>query len=349
MSYPTWLIRFDAGPEIGLGHWYRCLALAEELKRQGETDVQLWTNPLAPSLMEIAQAKQIRVDSSDRWNDPDYLQARLRQVPSPVLVLDLMETSLELVRAAKTCAVVASIGGGGEGRNEVDVRIDGMIPRAGYTDGFRGGHLYVGPDYVILRPIFDAPPAAIVREKVERVLIALGGDAAGVGPVVARLIAELRPELFVDVMVGPLAAKRSTLPERVVCHRAVENPRPLMERADVALISGGMTGYELMRLGIPMLFLPQVPHQIVTSRAFEEAGVGFAFAGIANQPTDAISDWLRIAWERILPRSIRSSMSERGRALVDGGGLSRVVHILRQANTSSELHAQTGFPTKGAL
>lgn len=349
MSNPAWLIRFDAGPEIGLGHWYRCLALAEELKRQGEVDIRLWTNPLAPSLMEIAQTKQLRIQTSDRWNDPDYVLAQLLQVPSPVLVLDLMDTSADLVRAAKTCALVASIGGGGEGRNAVDVRIDGMIPRPGYTDGFRGGNLYVGPEYVILRPIFDEPPIGVVKEKVERALIALGGDAAGVGVDFACLLVDMRPDLRVDVLLGPLAPTRTNLSDRVICHRAVDNPRPVMERADVALISGGMTGYELMRLGIPMLFLPQVPHQIITSRAFEQAGVGFAYRDIAVKPDRPIAEWLRDAWQKLSPRDVRAHISERGRTLVDGGGLRRVAQILIDCTRSGRTAVQVNAHSEGAL
>lgn len=349
VTAPFWAIRFDAGADIGLGHWYRCVALAEELKSCGHERVSLWTNDVEPALLDHARARGLHIDPSTNWGDIDYLTARLDGQQDARLILDLMCTSVELVMHAKRHAWVISIGGDGEGRNVVDVRIDGMIPRPSYTDGYRGPHLFVGPEFVILRPYFKHPPAVNVSPVIRRVLIAMGGDASGIGVKVGCMMAEMFPETEVTVLVGPLAASGVALPESIRVHRGVENPRPIMERADIAIISGGMTGYELMRLGIPMLILPQVPHQLISGRAFQKAGVGLAFDRIAGAPTQEVANWLRSAIRDVASYDTRLRMSNTGRQLVDGAGAQRIVSIIESCSPRVQAPNASFMSNKGIL
>ncbi len=322
------LIRFDAGPEVGLGHWYRCVALAEELIRRGQ-NVCLLVNPLEPALATELHLKRISFVESLRWDTTEVMSVFLADKKKGILILDTMDTKADYVQELSRQTLIITIGGSGEGRDYAPVRIDGMIPRPGYADGFRGQQLYVGPEYLILRDIFRKVPQIRIREQMARVLVALGGDAHGVGGKLAEIIVNLFPEFYVDVLLGPLAkrAKEETH-SRISFHHNVDNPRYLLEAADVVMVSGGMTTYEAMRMGIPVLVAPQVPLQEITSKAFVDYGVGLVISRREQKMDDDLRVAIRNSLLRLADVSLRRNCAEKGRNLVDGNGLCRVADIV---------------------
>jgi len=324
------LFRFDVGRTIGLGHWYRCLALANELRCCGASRIVFLVNPLEMPLKHQLSLEKFQYLESPSWLQWDTIQAVLEEYQNAVILLDTMESEVEYVKQLATKAFVITIGGSGDGRNHAQVRIDGMIPRLGFANGFQGKVLYVGPEYLILRKEFLPEPTFMVKPSIRRVFIALGGDTEALGLSVAQALVEVCPELQITVLVGPLADVALTGNAGLVqiC-QAVANPRPLMESSDLGITSGGMTTYELLRLGVPVLMLPQNPLQEPAAMSFMQAGVGLCIFGNDQKP-DHIRSVLKEKMASMMPQEVRLQYSLNGRRLVDGCGLKRVMDIIER-------------------
>jgi spore coat polysaccharide biosynthesis predicted glycosyltransferase SpsG len=344
---PVIAIRFDADEEIGLGHWYRCVALAKELMRR-KRRVRLLVNNIGAPLQAELRERGLDFCMMPQWTDDAFRRAlEGDRERGCAIVLDTMNTSAEIVCALQAWTRVITIGGSGPGRDVADVRVDGMIPRPGYADRFVGRALYLGPEYVILREVFTQPVEDVAMGAIRRVFVALGGDAAGAGIRVARLLAAQRPTWLIDVMIGPLADVGLAPPSGATAHRNVANPRPLMERCDLAVCSGGMTTYELARLGKPVILLPQVALQDAPARAFEKAGLGFVIERELQQDDARFSAALSACVQKMEDLELRRQISATARRLVDGRGLDRVADIVERWTVADARDVQTVASKEG--
>jgi spore coat polysaccharide biosynthesis protein SpsF len=98
-------------------------------------------------------------------------------------------------------------------------------------------------------------------------------------------------------------------------------------RADLALISFGVTAYELAALGVPSLYLTLTQDHADSASAFCRAGMG----EIVRQDPDSIASALT---KLIGDRSRRDAMSESGRATIDGKGAERIAAELAAVSAS---------------
>ena len=322
------LFLFEAGAKIGLGHWVRCFALMQELQ-QVQPSIQsiAMTNPLDPILKRKLEQNGLICVETDHWSAPRVLDLA-RRSGSTCIVLDLLDTGLAFVAELSPSLRVISIGGSGSGREHVHVRIDGMIERPGFSKGFRGEKLLSGPEYVILRRSFQDCEPIKIRNQIADVLVTLGGDAEGHGVMVARLINRLDSSVRIRVILGPLACTTDEeLPEQIKLCYDVADPVPLMRESDLAVTSGGMTTYELLRLGVPTVIVATVDGQVLPAVAFDERGVARYIGRISEHQASLLAK-LEQAWKLLASSEERRLLSGRARALVDGRGLERVARII---------------------
>jgi len=329
------LFLFEAGEKIGLGHWVRCIALMQELQ-QGHPCIQCigMTNPLDPVLKRELEHSSLFCVENHEWSAAQVLDIA-KQFCSTCIVLDLLDTSVAFVTELKPALRVISIGGSGDGRDYVHVRIDGMIERPGFSEGFRGEKLFLGTEYVILRKSFQDCKPIPIRNHIANVLIALGGDVGGHGLMLARLINRLNNAVQIRVILGPLARRTDeTLPKGLQLCYDVADPIPLMRESDLAVTSGGMTTYELLRLGVPTIIVPTVEAQVMPAVAFDERGVA-KYIGRINEDQTSLFAKLKEAWKLLASTKERRVLSREGRSLVDGRGLQRVSRIIREEVTET--------------
>ncbi|TDU70667.1 glycosyl transferase family 28 [Prosthecobacter fusiformis] len=235
-------------------------------------------------------------------------------------ILDLIATPLPLVIELKKRGLVLSIGGAGEGRDEVDVRIDGMIPRPDFHGRFTGRELHLGPEFVILRDVFVKASPHLPPPVLSRVLITLGGDAEGRGLNLGRDCAHTVTSLLFDVVVGPLYRGRlEEGPSSLTLHQTPNDMLTMLQRAEVVICSGGMTAYECCRLGLPMIIFPQTPLQRDAACTFVSHG-----AALMAETSHEVCQTL----VRLQDEDLRASLSTQAQRLVDGQGLYRVASLI---------------------
>lgn len=323
-------LRFNAGSQTGMGHWYRCLALLDVIKKKSLSEIVLLVNPLPETLIKELKQKNIRFLVSSRWGELSQMEKVLSARQNSLIVIDTLNTQEDYIKKLTRLARVITIGGSGKGRNYANVRIDGMIPRKNYADGFTGEELYIGPEYVILRSIFSSEPSFTIRDKVKRVLVTMGGDAKGAGFLFAEIVSKLFPQFQLDVIAGPFSKTKNSSTNCITVHKFVDNPRSLMESCDLAVTSGGMTAFELMRLGIPLLFVPQTHLQEVASQTFEKAGVGYSISLKDQKNPDKFQDMVRNQVIKLLDYETRKTCSNNSLTIIDGRGVYRVADIIER-------------------
>jgi len=132
-------------------------------------------------------------------------------------------------------------------------------------------------------------------------------------------------------IIGPNFANPRALADeiKIAGFEALDNAADLageFARADLALISFGVTAYEMAALGVPSLYLALTEDHARSASAFCQAGVG----DIVAPELDSIAS----ALDRLIgDRERRRAMSEAGRTMIDGQGAVRIAAELA-ADTS---------------
>jgi hypothetical protein len=225
-----------------------------------------------------------------------------------VLVIDdpSPAAAIPWTRTARAAGVpTASIHDLGLAACAADLEIDGSI-----AGGRRRGGL-TGPDYSIL-------DAAVLRERGaardrRRVLIALGGGArAGVARAIGSALLRARPGLHVRIasgFVGGNGGERAGLVMLGPVHGLARE----LARCGVAVTAGGVSLYEAVALGTPVVAWPVVRAQHPTVAAFARRGLAVAVKPGPRRVARAVSAVLD-ALDRPAPKR---------RPPIDGRGASR--------------------------
>ena len=356
-SAPVLLFRADGGPGIGAGHVMRCLALAQELRRQGASchlatcrpeAATAWTDdgfPVLPLPGAIAGAAELAATAAlaarpgTRWLICDSYalsaaeHAVLRRAGCRMACWD------DLADRPLSCDLVIN-------HNAGAALLDYPCPAL------------LGPHYATLRREI----LGLHRHPGGGILITFGAaEPAELGLAAARALLTACPDAAVHLVCPPVQAAEEALPSlipmslkahpcprrarsalgrglngRLPAHRFEPMSNiplagmtlhpvgpalaPLMAAADVVLCAGGVTLLELAFLGAPMVVLPLADNQQPGSRAMAAAGA----AVIAEDLTDAAQAVARL---RADDRA-REAMAAAGRTLVDGHGAERVARRL---------------------
>lgn len=208
--------RAACSKQVGSGHLYRCLALADELAHH---DVNFAYQPGWPTW-----ARDL-VDREQSVNDPD------------LVIFDKLDTSVSEVAAAKADgALVVTLEDLGPGAELADLVVNELYESPGAL---------CGPKWAVLRPEFCGLPPFEVVDEACRVLVAFGGtDPAGLSERVAPIVAR---EAETEVLFGP---GRDPVPMYGVA-QASGSVAQLMRHVDLVVCSAGRMAHEAAAVGVP--------------------------------------------------------------------------------------------------
>jgi len=339
----TLLVRADADPVMGTGHVMRCLALSQGWQSRGGTvsfvkstadlDARLNTegfsvhgvNAPAGSLEDAEQTVSLARRLNASWIvvdgyhfSPEY-QHGLRRSGVPLLTID------DLADAREYGADVLL--------NQNHYVYPEMYSR-------RSSHtrLLLGAPYVLLRQEFlkfrdwkrSTPKVAC------RVLVTLGG--ADPDNVTLRVLETLAlngwPPLEVIVVAGASNPHTERLQRACLqagphfqLKRQVTDMPALMAWADLAISAGGTTCWELAFMGLPTAIIILADNQKLVGEVLEGDNVSVNLGWHSGVTEERLVQMLRPLIE---DAGRRRAMSENGRALVDGGGCDRTLHVLTE-------------------
>jgi UDP-2,4-diacetamido-2,4,6-trideoxy-beta-L-altropyranose hydrolase len=335
------LIRADASPRIGTGHIMRCLALAQQWQvRKGpvifvsaETTVALEQRLKAES-META----VVTATPGSIEDAEQTIAHAHACGTTWIVADgyvfgaawqkrIKDSGLRLL-------VIDDYGHAGHYHADIVLNQNASADAQLYTHRDASTSLLLGTRYTLLRQEFsswldwkrEVPTCA------RKVLISLGGgDPDNATSTAVKALSGLSPIEAVIVVGGSNpnlkaiqeAATTNAPGSRLVVNAS--NMAELMAWADVAVTAGGTTFSEVAYMGLPAGIILLADNQVPGSNAFEREGVCRLMGSHAQLNPITITQTLR---ELIHDQPARQQMSDKGRLLVDGRGVERIVEAL---------------------
>ncbi len=338
------LIRADASVHIGTGHVMRCLALAQAWMQQGGHAIALMTET-SPSLefrlnSESIQVLHLKSDAGSQEDALETVQAA-QQVGATWAIVDGYQFSAEYQRILKENGLqLLVLDDYGHAKHYwADIVLNQNISAdiSLYSNREPYTQLLLGPRFALLRQEFwdwqgwQRQTPAIAR----KILVTLGGsDPDNVTLKVIQALKQVQiDDLQVVVVVGASNPHFEVLKEAVQSSRHsirleqnVTNMPEFMAWADIAIAGGGSTCWELAFMGLPNLTLILAENQRAISEKLNQAGIVQTLGWSMRLTADTIAQQII---KILLSEEIRTGMTQRGQALVDGQGCDRVLMILK--------------------
>jgi CMP-N-acetylneuraminic acid synthetase/spore coat polysaccharide biosynthesis predicted glycosyltransferase SpsG len=266
--------------EIGLGHVYNCLTLANQIlnhrliflvdKKSG-----LAYTKIAESNFEVYQ-QQADVLEDDVINLKPFL-----------VVNDRLDTSKESIQRLKEKNIrVINIEDLGEGAHVADLVINAIYPEKEVLPRH-----YFGPDYFCAREEFLLHKEKEIEASVKTVLLSFGGvDPSNLTQKVLQSIYDFCVEqnISIEVVLGLGYKNLEVLKSfrNIRLHRNVQSISDFMYEADIAFSSAGRTIYELALIGTPSIILAQNEREM--SHFFASEQNVFLNFGLGNKVSEDI-------------------------------------------------------------
>lgn len=333
---PCLWICTGASPQMGFGHLKRCMVLAKNLSD--------CCNPLfILDPEDIWSRKQL-----ESWGF-DFCSLKLSNLwsfqPRPnAILLDtrIPEGLTELIATAQENEVsVLSIHDLGLNPLPSNIAIDGSISPLSHENAPSMTTIFKGTDFMVLDPEFchlhQRPK--MIRKEIGSIFINLGGgDSRKYYFRVLEGIKRWAHDVEVIGLRGFVDWGQDCLKpsdgERVQLRWESGPAFQYLEDVDLAITAGGISAYEALCAGAPLLALSYDSLQQRTISGLESAGACISLgAGDALDPL-RLAEVLS-AVERDIDK--RVELSGIGRSLVDGVGGERVSQIIRQSIRESEI------------
>ncbi|OIJ28647.1 hypothetical protein UG56_002180 [Nocardioides luteus] len=326
----------DAGPDVGIGHVMRCLALGEELVARGVRVVMVADLDRVPWAAEQVRRRGIEI-APPGPDDVCGVLARLE--PSSVVVDSYLLPASVYADLRDRWPLLALTDGDPRGR-VADLYLDQNLgaETSAWTlpEGSRhlGGLAYAQQRRDIVRQRPGAPKVAADEHRPLRVLAFFGGtDAFGVSPRVVRLVAGtgIAVELTVIAATSELAeeiAEIAPAPGQAVhVIGPTDTLAELVADADVVLSAAGTSAWELFCLGAAVGFVCVADNQHEAYVRMDRDGLAVGIATLAELDGDtegAVERMRRLLGDVRLRERLRAACW----ATVDGRGPARVADAL---------------------
>lgn len=341
---PNLLIRADALTDTGTGHLMRCLALAQAWRAQSGK-VFFLSHCMSRSLRERVESEKIDLLSVERIHpdpyDISYTLATLESFQGSNesetwFVLDGYHFDPSYQRTIR------------ESGNRLLVIDDFNIFPYYYADiivnqNINAGtinyqcnpeaSLLLGSRYILLRQEFRTWQnwERVIPEKAEKVLVTLGGsDTRNVTLKVIRALQNIKDsKLLVTIVLGGtnphvelIRHELSTFSYRYNLLTSVQNMPELMAWADIAISTVGSTCWELAFMGLPTLLLVTQENHKFLAKQLEDA-LCFKSLFLSDDMDKAV---ITESIEMLIgSREILKIQSEKGKQLIDGKGVDRIM------------------------
>jgi spore coat polysaccharide biosynthesis predicted glycosyltransferase SpsG len=327
------IIWTEGGGQIGMGHLARCSAIAQEARKVGF--------PVLFFVNDDRNAVQWIRDRGFEWRVLDLHAAHgnAGEAKDTIVVIDTKKPVERLVESLKqNGCTVALIDNSTVARLQADAVI---YPTATFVndpwwDDYHGrlchGAAYIplGEAYIEARKRHAAPRLSSPYH----VLVTMGGsDPNRLTKRVISALVGFREDMRLTIVIGPAfqpdeqleaAERRGQVAARFM--RNVHDLSPLLSEAHIVVTAVGTTIYEAAFMGVPSVLISNYRSDAEDVAQIERLGISLGL-GYFEDVDDAR---LQSAVASLLDDRVRyRGMSDRGRALIDGQGASRIVAVIQ--------------------
>ena len=300
-------LRCDGGPQMGLGHVYRCLGLAEALADFGWHPV-FASNHETDSVASIVGGRFELVDVSGDESEQAAQVARASGGHVAMAVMDhpdmdgaylghcrsfadhLLAIDDTAQRRFLDCDTLLNPNLGAERLN-----YDGLVPPSCQQ--------LLGAGYAPLRSAFarhreTSCARRRASDSVQRVLVAFGGtDPVNATHLALEALALSGTDAAIDVILSSAAPHLGNLQkqatEHIRFHIDLPDPAPLLAAADLAIGAGGVSALERCVLGLPTVLIVIAENQRGLANALGESNAAVVAGDVETLDAAALADVLK--------------------------------------------------------
>lgn len=281
-------LRVDGGKDIGMGHIMRSMALANDLKKDGEILRDFYITKNEPSAVKKLRENDFEVITIDKDLSYEEEIEKVKKIIKKEEVNKLITDSYEidqnyLIEMRKVVDKLVTVHDYAPFAFPSHVVINGnaYAENLDYESLYGDTEFRLGTDYLLLREEFRNLPEIEVRDRVQNILITVGGyDLRNLTPNIIEALNSInfdemddqyidKENLHIYVVIGPsfdnldqivAEVKKSNLD--ISLNFNVKKMSKLMIKSDIAISSGGSTLYELAVTKTPALVLLQAENQV---------------------------------------------------------------------------------------
>ena len=326
--------RVDASREIGIGHLIRCLALSEELKKRGhkcyilsEINNEITTNKIKEFQVEFYQI-----------NGLEDLITFSKEKSIDWIITDCYNLTSDYIKKLKENFKVLSIDDNAIINYYSDLVVNQNIgaEKVSYSSENYTKFL-LGTQYVMLRDALLKRDEKKEKDKVEKILITLGGaDKDNFTFKILKTIKTINENIEVIAIIGPFNTFYKTFEEyikdtnsNIKLIKSPDNMADFYFESDIAISAGGTSCYELAYYGIPNLIITIAKNQLNIAKELEDQGISIYIGDKKDVESEKIKEKIK---ELINNHSLRKNMGLNGRKIVDGQGKKRIIDVMESYN-----------------
>ena len=258
----------DGGLEMGMGHVQQSITLAKELRDRAEIFFLTKSDEIVVNQIKKASFNTLRLS-----NDDEILN-HLRELKPNMVIIDKLDVDEDFARKLKNdlgtkLAIFTNLTAANRYADVVvTADIGSKFRNVRFLDAETGTLYFYGVKYWILKEDFYLIKKARRKSKTEKVLLIFGGsDPSNLTSLVLNEFLGLSQELKIDVILGAyfkyhaelnqVLAKHETKKQNISLHQSVNNVAELMSKADLVITSPGLSAFEALRVGTPVIIIPQ--------------------------------------------------------------------------------------------
>ena len=319
-------IRTEASSQIGMGHFMRCFAIAEEARRQ-KIPVTFLLNHVDETIRNRCQPLGIITEPVSDFGS-DVASMRSVIMAHEWVLVDSYKATADYLSSLRRFARLAVIDDlDALAHFDCDLLINPAIaaPQDSYVKK-TSARLLLGAKYALIRREFRKSNAPLILEPSIAIMFG-GSDPTGLSGIVARQLHDLLPSRLIKVIAGPanlqaevLTGMMSYLPRLRVLVSPHSVARALTKSELVITAAGGSVG-EVAAMGLPALVLvvydnqaaalKACPFPVIDARAGLPDDLGKRVKALMDDP------------------AARADIARKGHAVVDGLGPKRIVEAMR--------------------
>jgi UDP-2,4-diacetamido-2,4,6-trideoxy-beta-L-altropyranose hydrolase len=320
-------IRVEMGNNVGYGHFFRCLALAEEFIKKRRKVIFITNSKNIKKHLKknipffILKGKM----ESDRIKECKKISKKIK-----FWIFDLPKENKRYSFHFKkhNSAIIDDLG-------NIDV-YSKLLINGGIVKKFQKYNhnnktkFLIGPKYMILRKNFykNRLDDRVCKKKIGKILLTFGGtDDSDLS---SKILSEINTKKYqVSVLLGPtykFSKKIQTITNSNKNIKIISNSKDtstLFRKFDLVLATPGITIYELACLGIPTILISINEIQHTVAKYFHKMKIGINY-GFWKEDMLKLEKMI----ESLEEEEIRNNMKKTSQKIIDGKGIFRVSNII---------------------
>ena len=320
------VFRVDGDKDIGLGHVYRAITLANRMFNQ---DLYFL----------MVKFKKLGIEKVSEYNYPiiaianrDDVLLKLDEIQPDIVISDILDTDEDyILKVKEKVFFVVNFEDLGVGADHADIVVNALYEKSEPPD-----NSYYGYKYVCLRDEFFIFDPKEVEKKVKKILILFGGsDPNNLTLRSLKAVEKLDlKDISVLIILGlgygfknKLDAYINRLKNkgfRIETKENVKTMAKLLSEADIVITSNGRTIYEVAAMGVPCISISQNEREV--RHLFSHTCKGIMDLGIqSNVSEEDVASALRRVLDDYL---FRQKMSNNLKSFDLKKGTDRVLRLI---------------------